>query len=320
MDFYTPFGGPYTNEPAPWHLGGHFVCSFNDDRGYASSDPDSPPYPSFDPDNDIDGDADPFDHVSPRPRYQQATVLVNAQYSHTAAAFAAFRPHHRYRGSSNKGYDLPQPLPFEQQGRNYEYTSQRNPTPSYHRGNRDREPNLTTSLQDFRANTASSLNFNEHGARLPDTLSPLSDRVVEIETEEESSLPRSPTPVRRKASSFPDDNNPELLKTKLHPQSRSKSPTISFCFPPRNLRRTGENWPPSSSSSSAARRDASRRHHCCSPPPSPSSFLSDSDGRRRILADAWRQLYHERKQFEAEKRAFDRTRTEKRLSRHVCDR
>ena len=311
MDFYTPFAGPYTNGPAPWHLGGHFVCSFNDDSGYASSDSDPPPYPSFDPDNDIDGDADPFDHVSPRPRYQQATVLVNTQYSHTAAAFAAFRPHHRYRGSSKKGYDLPQPLPFEQQGRNYEYTSQRNPTPSYHRGNRDREPNLTASLQDVRANTTSSLNFNEHGARLPDTLSPLSDRVVEIETEEESSLPRSSTPSRREASSFPDNNNPELLKTKLPPQPRSSSPTISFSSPPRNLRRTGENCPPSSSSS-AARRDASRRHHCCSSP-------SSSDGEQRMLADGWRQLYHERKQFEAEKRAFDRTRTEKRSSRHACD-
>ena len=280
MDFHTPFEGSDMNGPAPWHLGGHFFSSFNDDSGYASSDSDSPPYPFFDPDNDIHGDADRFDHVSPWPRYQQAAVLVNAQYSHPAAAF---RPHHPYHGSSNKGYDLPPPLPFEQQRRNYEYTSQRNPTPSYHRGNPDREPSHTASFQDFRANTTSSLNFNERSARLPDILPPLSDRVVESETEE-SSLPRSSTPIRRETS-FPDDK--QELKTKAPPlQSRSSSP-----ISPRIPRKMGENPPPSSS---AAGRDGPCRHHS-----------SLSDGGQRRLADAWRQLYQERKEFEEEKRALE---------------
>ena len=273
------------NGPAPWHVGGHFVCSFNDDSGYTSSDSDSLPYPSFDPENDTHGDADRFDHVSPWPRYQQATAFVNAQYSHPAATF---RPHHLCHGSSNKDYDLPQPLAFEQQRRNYEYAFQRNPTPSYHRGNCDREPSHTASLLDFRVNTTSSLNFNEPSAHLPDTLPPLSDRVVESETEE-SSLPGPSTPIRRDAS-FPN-NNPEL-NAKVPPQSRSSSPTISFS--PRNLRRTGENSPPSSS---AVRRDGPCRHHSSSPL---------SDGGQRRLADAWRQLYQERKEFEEEKRALER--------------
>ena len=283
------------NGPAPWHVGGHFVCSFNDDSGYTSSDSDSPPYPSFDPENDTHGDADRFDHVSPWPRYQQATTFVNAQYSHPAAAF---RPHHLYHGSSNKGYELPQPLPFEQQRRNYEYASQRNPTPSYHRGNREREPSHTASLQDFRVNATSSLRFNDHNTHLPDTLPPLSDRVVQSETEEYPS-PLSSIPIPHDTS-FPDIN-PEL-NAKVPPQSRSSSPTISFS--PRNLHRTGENSPPSS----AARRDGPRRHHSSSP-------LSD-EGQRR-LADAWRQLYQERKNFEEEKRALERK--EKSSSRHDPD-
>ena len=280
------------NGPAPWHVGGHFVCSFNDDSGYTSSDSDSPPYPSFDPDNDTHGDADRFDHVSPWPRYQQATAFVNAQFSHPAAAF---RPHHPYHGSSYEGHNLPQPLPFEQQRRNYEYASQPNPTPSYHR-----EPSHTASFQVFRANTTSSLNFNEHSAHLPDTLPPLSDRVVESETEVSPSLPRSPTPIRRDA--FFPNNNPEL-KTEAPLQSRSSSPTISFS--PRNLRRTGENSPPSAS---AARRDGPRHHH---------SSSSLSDGGQRRLTDAWRQLYQERKEFEEEKRALKRK--EKSSSRKDSD-
>ena len=294
MDFHTPFGSPYTNGPAPSHLGGHFVCSFSDDSGYSSSDSDSPPYPFFDPDSSIYGDPDRFGHVSPWPRYQRATAFVNAQYSHPAAAF---RPHHSYHGSSNETYDLTPPLPFEQQRCNYEYASQPNPTPSYHRGNRDREPNHTASLQDFRANATSSLNLNENGARLPDTLPPLSDRVVESETEASSSLPRSSTPIPYDASS-PNNNNPEL-KTKAPPQSRSSRPTPSS-FPPRNHRTTGENSP---SAPSAARRDGPRHHHSSSSSPSPSSL---KDGGQRRLADAWQQLYQERKEFEEEKRALER--------------
>ena len=280
MDSHTPFGSPYMNGPAPWHLGGHFVCSFSDDSGYASSDSDSPPYPFFDPDSGIHGDPDRFDHVSPWPRYQQATAFVNAQYSHPAAAF---RPHHSHHGSSNETYDVPQPLPFEQQRRSYGYPSQPNPTTSCHRGNRDREPRHTASLQDFRANTSSSLNFNEHSARLPDTLPPLSDRVVESETEASSSLPRSPTPIPHDASS--PNNNPEP-KTKAPPQSRSSSPTPS----PRNHRRMDENPP---HPPLVARRDGPRRHN---------SSLTDKGQRR--LADAWRQLHQERKEFEEEKRAL----------------
>ena len=295
MDFHTPFGAPYMNGPAPWHPGGHFSYSFNDDSGYVSSDSDSSPFPSFDTDDNIHEGIDQFDYLSPWPRYQQHTAFVNAQYLHPVAAF---RLHHPYLASSIETYDLPPPLPFEQQRRNYGYASNPNPIPSYHRGNRDREPSHTAaSLQDFRANTHASLNFTEHGARLPTTLPPLHDRVVESETEISSSpLPRLSTPIRHDAS-FPDDN-PEL-KTKPPPQPKPSSPTISL-----SPRKTGGNPPPSAS---AVRRDGPRRPHS-------SASLSDRDQRR--LVDEWRHLYRERKAFEEEKRALGRHIHERCPSRH----
>ena len=273
MDFHTPFRGPYMNAPASWHLGGHFIYSFNDDSGYASSDSDSSPFPSFDTDDTIHAGIDPFDHVSHWPPYRQNTAFVNAQSFHPVAAFSL---HHPYHISSNETYDLPPPLPFEQQRRNYQYTSNANTSPSYHRGNRDREPSHIASLQELRANTHASLNFNERSARLPNSLPPLHDRVVESESEvSPSSLPRPSTPIRHDAS-FPDDDNPEL-KTK----HMSSSPTLSS--PPRTLRRKGEG-------ASAARRNGPRRHR---------SSLSDAGQRK--LADEWRDLYRERKAFEEEK-------------------
>ena len=212
MAFPTPFGGPYMNGPAPWHLDGHFVCSFSYDSGYTSSGSDSPPYPSLDPDNDIHEDTHRFEYVSPWPRYQ----FVHAQYSHPAAAF---RPQHPYHGSSNETYILPQPLPFEQQRSNYQYyISQPNQTPSHHARNLNREPSPPASLQDIRVNTPSPLNFNESAARLP----PLNDRVVETETEVSSSpsLPHPSNPIPHNAS--PPYIDPEL-KTKTPPPPRSES-------------------------------------------------------------------------------------------------
>ena len=214
---------------------------------------------------------------------------MHAQYSHPAAAF---RPQHPYHGSSIETYILPQPLHFEQQRRNYQYISQQNPTPSHHARNLNREPSPPASLQDFRANTPLWLDFNESAARLPDTLSPLNDRVVETETEVSSSLPHPSTPTLQDTS-FPNNNNPKLkTKTPPPPRSESSRATPSSFF---SLRRTGEDAP-----FSPAAAAGPSCHHASS-----SSFL------RRGARGGWRIsgggcMRSERKAFEGEKRVLGR--------------
>ncbi len=181
MDHFTPFASPYASVPHSWHHGGHFDSSyFHDDSGYASEDYEYLPFISLDPDKTY-FDNNQVDRDFPRTRHHRAAAFVNAQWSHPTAS-RAYHPSHDPLNDSWRTYDLPQPLSFEQQCTNYASGSRPKPAAFYNPENLGRH---TASRWDSEENI-SPLDFEEHRARVPDTLPSLSNR-IESETDRSSS-------------------------------------------------------------------------------------------------------------------------------------
>lgn len=263
MEPFTPFAGPCANGLPPWHHTGHFDPPFNDDSGYASEDSDSAPFLSLDPDNDHEY-TNQVNHGLPWIQRHRTAAFVSAPWSHPVA----FRACHPFQESFSDSYDLPQPLPFEEQPNDYVSSSQLQPPPSYHRREVfDRGPGHMASRWDLEEKTSSSPpDFEEHRARIPDAISSLSNR-VRCETDHH---PSSPNPLRH------DISSPEVKTEALH----SLAPITSA----RPYDEEGYSMP-------------------CSARPRP-QCQHRSSSHDAQLAAAWRQLYQERTELEKDRRAL----------------
>ena len=201
MEPFTPVAGPCANGLPPWHHTGHFDRPFNDDSGYASEDSDSAPFLSSDPDRDH-GYTNQVDHGLPWMQRHRTAAVVSAPWSHPVALRAC----HPFQDSFSDSYDLPQPLPFEQQPNDYVSSSQLQPPTSYHRREAfDRGPGHMASRRDLDEKTSSSpLDFEEHKARIPDALSSLSNR-IHSETDHHPPSPNSlrPSPEVKTEALYP---------------------------------------------------------------------------------------------------------------------
>ena len=261
MEPSIPFASSYySNSLHPWHHGGYLDDSFYDDSGYASEDSALVPFSSVDP-TLIYKDTDQDYHDSPRTRRHRAAAFVSAQWSPPAASRACHL--HSSINDSRRSYDLPRPLSFESQPnyRGSEY--QREPSTTCSRENFGRDSGHTTSQWDFEENI-SPLAFEEHRARIPDTLPSLSNR-IDNETDHSSPCPSS---VQHGSPS------PEV--TSRAPQTRNPTRSAQSDYKSENSMHSSTGHPPQKYTSS---RDAQ-------------------------LAAAWQQLYHERTELEKEKRAL----------------
>ena len=271
MDHFTPFASPYANVPPSWHHGAHFDSSaFHDDSGYASEDYEFLPFLSLDPDK-IHFDNNQVDRDFPRARHHRAAAFVNAQWSHPTAS-RAYQPSHDPLNDSWRTYDLPQPLSFEQQRNNYASGSRLKPATFYNPENFGPEHGRTPSRWDLEENT-SPLDFEEHRARVPNTLPSLSNR-IESETDRSSSSSGS-------------------IRHGFHsPKAKSKDP---------QFRGSPTSAEPHHRTTHSVRSSArSQRQH-------------QSPSRDAQLAIAWQQLYQERTEFEKEKRALRKKKKAKAL-------
>lgn len=261
METFTPFARPYANDLPSWHHGGHSDRSFHDDSGYASEDPDILPYPSLDS-NHIYNDTDQVNHDATRMRRHRAAAFVNAQWSRPAASRAC-HPFGDPVNDDPRTHGLPQPLAFEQQRNNYESGSRLKPTDFYNRENFGRGPDHKGSWWDFEEKIP-PLDFEEHRARVPDTLPPLSNR-IESETDRSSA---SSSSIRHGSPS------PEAKQK----ASQSRGFTISA--------QTGHRTESSMRSSARRQRQTQSPSH-------------DAQ-----LAAAWQHLYEERTKLEKEKKGL----------------
>ena len=262
MDRSTHFASPLSNSPPSWHHGGHFDPSPLNDSGYASEEYDFMPFLVIEPDNTY-GDDDHAGRDSPRTRRRlPAAAFINAQWSHPATS----RANHHFHDSLNdswRTYDLLQPLPFEQERNNYASGSRLKPTTSYSHENFGREHGHTASRWDLEENSP-PLNFEEHRARVPDTLPSLRDR-IESETDHSST------------SSSSSQQGSRSLEVKSNaPQSRGSTKSAQ----------------PSHSTQSSMRPSSRRQRQ------------SQSSSRDAQLVAAWQQLYQERMKIEKERRAL----------------
>ena len=262
MEPSTPFAGPDATSRPSWHHGGHFDHSFHDDSGYASEDSDS--VPSLSPDPDIfHEDIDQFDQAPPWTPPHRAAAFVNAQWSRPAACRTC-HPIHDSFDDSWRAYELPHPLPFEQQRNKCESGSWLKPSTCHNRGICGRRPGFTASRWDDPEEDISPLDFEEHRARVPYTLPSFGNR---IESETEQSSPSSSS-IRHNISSL---------------EVSSKAP-------------------PSESLPKPSQPDPRTKNPMHSPPQRQCQFQPSSHDAQ--LAAAWQQLYQERMELDKEKNAL----------------
>ena len=264
MEPFTPFAGPCANGLPPWHHSGHLDHPVNDDSGYATEDSDSAPFLPLDPDNDHEYTSH-VNHGLPWMQRHRAAAFVSARWSHPVA-FRACPPFHDSFNDSSRTYDLPQPLPFEEQPINYVSGSRLKPTTSYNLELFEREPGQTASCWDLEEK-ASPLDFEEHRARVPDALPSLSDRVIQSETDH---YPFPPNSLRHDFA----------------------SPKVKF----EALQSLG-----SITSTQLDDRNGNLMSSSARPRPQCQHQYSGHDAQ---LAAAWRQLYQERTELEKDRRAL----------------
>ena len=261
MEHSTSFTSPHANGPPSWHRGKHLDRSVRDDSGHASEDSDSVPFLSLDA-SGASRDTDQSDHDLPGPRPHGAAAFINAQWSRPAV-FRACRPFHDSPNNSWCIYDLSQPLSFEQQRNSYEPGSRLPLTISSNREDVGREP-CSTPLEWHFEEYMSPLDFEKHGARVPNALPSLSSR-IESETEH-SSLSMSSI---RQDYPIPEV---ELTTPQFTGSTMSARPDYKTETPMR----------------SSARRQGQHQ----------------SSSHDAQLAAAWQQLYHERTELKNDKRAL----------------
>lgn len=221
-----PFASAYANRLPSWHYGGHFDRSFHNDSAYASEDCDFVPFPSLDL-NQIYEDTDEVDRDSPRTRRHRAAAIVNAQWSRPAVS-GARHPLDDSFDDNWRIYDLPQPLPFEEQRYIYDSGSRLRPTAFYDRENFGREPGHAASWWGSEESIP-ALEFEEHRARVPDALPSLNNR---IESGTDRSSPSSIS--TRHGSRSPEEvSQSGGSTTSTQPDHRTRSSMRSSARRPR---------------------------------------------------------------------------------------
>ena len=183
MEAFVPFSSSYETGPPHWHHRGPLNRSIHDDSGYASEDSDPVPLVPSDTD-DFHGYSDQFDHSLPWTRRPRTGAFNNAQWL-PPAAFKASSLSSEPFIEGWRNYELPQPLAFEQQRKNYDTNSRLRSTTFYNQDSYGDDFSHAASPWEFEENVP-TLDFEEHRTRVPRALPSLRNR-IESETGPSSS-------------------------------------------------------------------------------------------------------------------------------------